>query len=84
LSPSREPDLEQREDRVDVDIREETTISDTQREAIIRARVGQGRFRANLQRVECAFLAIGARQVTSKAAGHCFELCKATCFVLGT
>jgi len=43
LSPSREPDLEQWEDRVEVDIRKDPKISDTQREAIIQARVGQGR-----------------------------------------
>src|SRR4051812_17660846 len=54
LSPSREPDLEQWEDRVEVDIREDTKIPDTQREAIIQARVGQGRFRANVQGVERA------------------------------
>ena len=40
LSPSREPDLEQWEDRVEVDIRKDSRIPDTQREAIIQARVG--------------------------------------------
>jgi len=54
LSPSREPDLEQWEDRVEVDIRKDTKIPDTQREAIIQARVGQGKFRANVQGVERA------------------------------
>jgi len=44
MSPSREPDLEQWEDRVEVDIREDAKIPETQREAIIQARVGQGGF----------------------------------------
>ena len=42
LSPSREPDLEQWEDRVEV-VYENPKIPDTQREAIIQARVGQRR-----------------------------------------
>ncbi|MEJ0086418.1 MAG: HNH endonuclease signature motif containing protein [Pseudomonadota bacterium] len=54
LSPSREPDLERWEERVEHDIREDPKIPDTQREAIIQARVGQGRFRANVQGVERA------------------------------
>jgi putative restriction endonuclease len=54
LSPSREPDLEQWEDRVEVDIRKDTKIPDTKREAIIQAREGQGKFRANVQGVERA------------------------------
>jgi putative restriction endonuclease len=37
LSPSREPDLERWEERVEHDIREDTMIPDTQREAIILA-----------------------------------------------
>ena len=39
LSPSREPDLERWEERVEHDIREDTKIPDTQRQAIILARV---------------------------------------------
>jgi hypothetical protein len=39
LSPSREPNLEQWEDRVEVDTREDPKIPDTQREAIVEARV---------------------------------------------
>ena len=54
LSPSREPDLEQWEERVEHDIRKDPKIPDTQREAIILARVGQGKFRANVQGVERA------------------------------
>src|SRR6186713_2486168 len=54
LSPSREPDLERWEERVEHDIREDTKIPDTQREAIILARVGQGKFRANVRGVERA------------------------------
>jgi hypothetical protein len=52
LGPSREPDLERWEERVEHDIREDPKIPETQREAIIQARVGQGRFRANVQGVE--------------------------------
>ena len=44
LSPSREPDLEVWEDRVEHDIRKDSKIPETQRDAIIQARVGQGRF----------------------------------------
>jgi hypothetical protein len=40
LSPSREPDLERWEERVEHDISEDTQIPDTQREAIILARIG--------------------------------------------
>jgi len=40
LSPSREPDLERWEERVEHDIRDDTKMPDTQREAIILARVG--------------------------------------------
>ena len=54
LSPSREPDLEQWEDRVEQNIREDTKIPVTDREAIILARVGHGKFRANVQGVERA------------------------------
>jgi len=54
LSPSREPDLEQWENRLEVDIREDTKTPETEAEAIIQARVGQGRFRANVQGVERA------------------------------
>jgi hypothetical protein len=54
MSPSREPTLEQWKDRVEVDIRKDSKIPDSQREAIIQARVGQGRFRANVQGVERA------------------------------
>jgi len=53
LSPSREPDLERWEDRVEV-VYENPKIPDTEAEAIIQARVGQGRFRANVQGVERA------------------------------
>jgi hypothetical protein len=41
MSPSREPTLEQWEDRVEVDIRKDTKIPDSQREAIIQARVAR-------------------------------------------
>lgn len=51
LSPSREPDLEQWEDRVEIDSRRDPKIPDTQ-EAIIQAHLGQGRFRANVQGAE--------------------------------
>ena len=55
LSPSREPDLEKWEEHVEQDIRQDSKIPDTQREAIIQARVWQGKFRANVQGVERAW-----------------------------
>jgi hypothetical protein len=54
LSPSRERGLEQWEERVEHDIRKDSKIPDTEREAIILARVGQVKFRANVQGVERA------------------------------
>jgi putative restriction endonuclease len=53
LSPSPEPDLERWEERVE-HVNEIPKIPETQPEAIIQARVGQGRFRANVQGVERA------------------------------
>ena len=70
LSPSREPDLEQWEDRVEVDIREDTKIPDTRREAIIQARVGQGRFRANVQGVERACRVTKVERLEHLVASH--------------
>jgi putative restriction endonuclease len=42
LSPSREPDLERSEERVEQNIREDPKIPDTQREAMVQPRAGEG------------------------------------------
>ena len=70
MSPSREPDLEQWEDRVEVDIRKDPKIPDTQREAIIQARVGQGWFRANVQGVERACRVTKVERLEHLVASH--------------
>ena len=70
MSPSREPDLEQWEDRVEVDIRKDTKIPDTERHAIIQARVGQGRFRANVQGVEHACRVTNVERLEHLVASH--------------
>lgn len=53
LSPSREPDIERWEESVE-QVNKNSKIPDTEAEAIILARVGQGKFRANVQSVERA------------------------------
>jgi putative restriction endonuclease len=70
LSPSREPDLERWEERVELDIREDTKIPDTQREAIILARVGLGKFRANVQGVERACRVTKVERMENLVASH--------------
>jgi putative restriction endonuclease len=70
MSPSWEPTLEQWEDRVEVDIRKDPKIPETQREAIIQARVGQGRFRANVQGVERACRMTKVERLEHLVASH--------------
>jgi hypothetical protein len=70
LSPSREPDLEQWEDPVEVDIRENTKIPAAERNAIIQARVGQGRFRANVHGVERACRVTNVERLDHLIARH--------------
>ena len=70
MSPSWEPTLEQWEDRVEVDIRKDPKIPDTQREAIIQARVGQGKFRANVQGVERACRVTKVERLEHLVASH--------------
>jgi putative restriction endonuclease len=54
ISPALEPTLEEWERRVEIGIREDGKIPQTEREALILARRGQGRFRASVQEVEHA------------------------------
>jgi hypothetical protein len=51
-SPSPDSDLEEWERRVEVEISQDGTIPDTERRALLLARRGQGRFRANVRLVE--------------------------------
>ena len=69
LSPSREPDLEQWEDRVEV-VNKNLKIPDTEAEAIIQARVGEGRFRANVQGVERACRVTKVERHSSNPSGN--------------
>lgn len=54
LSPGPEPTLEEWERRVEAAIREDHGLGETEREALVQARRGQGVFRANVQIVERA------------------------------
>ena len=54
VSPAREPSLEEWERRVGVAIRENRTIPETERQALVLARRGQGQFRANVLTIERA------------------------------
>jgi putative restriction endonuclease len=53
-SPAPEPTLEEWEHRVEEAIREDRRLGETEREALVQARRGQGIFRANVQTVERA------------------------------
>lgn len=54
VSPAPEPTLEEWERRVELSIRENRTLAETERLALVQARRGQGLFRANVQIVERA------------------------------
>ncbi|HVQ14000.1 MAG TPA: HNH endonuclease, partial [Vicinamibacterales bacterium] len=54
LSPALEPTLDEWERRVEVTIREDRRLAETTREALVKARRGQGVFRSNVQGVERA------------------------------
>jgi putative restriction endonuclease len=54
LSPSPEPTLEEWERRVEAAIRDDRQLSETEREALVMSRRGQGVFRANVQLIERA------------------------------
>jgi hypothetical protein len=54
LSPVPEADIEEWEERVETQISLDTNIPDTVRKALVQARRGQGKFRANLHVVERA------------------------------
>ncbi len=69
LSPSREPDLERWEERVE-HVNEIPKIPETQPQAIIQARVGQGRFRASVQGVERAYRVTKVERLEHLVASH--------------
>lgn len=52
--PARDLDIEDWEQRVEVAISEDRSIADTERQALVMARRGQGLFRANVRKVERA------------------------------
>jgi len=54
LSPSPEPTLEEWERRVEAAIRNDRQLAETEREALVLSRRGQGLFRANVQVIERA------------------------------
>jgi putative restriction endonuclease len=54
LSPAPEPTLEEWERRVEADIRNDRRLAETEREALVLSRRGQGLFRANVQLLERA------------------------------
>jgi hypothetical protein len=54
LSPALEPSLDEWERRVEAAIRADLDLSDTEREALVQARRGQGVFRTNVQAIERA------------------------------
>jgi putative restriction endonuclease len=54
LASPREPTLDEWERRVEVDIRENRQLEETERQALIQARRGQGLFRAKVQSIERA------------------------------
>lgn len=54
LSPAPEPTLEEWERRVEAKILDDRSLRDTEREALVQARRGQGVFRANVQTIERA------------------------------
>jgi hypothetical protein len=53
-SPAPDPTLEEWERHVELTIREDRRIAETERQALIQARRGQGQFRANVQQIERA------------------------------
>lgn len=54
VSPASEPTLDEWEQRVEASIRDDHALQDTQRQALIQARRGQGVFRTNVQSFERA------------------------------
>jgi hypothetical protein len=54
LSPAAEPTLEEWEHRIEAAIQDDRSLGETEREALVRARRGQGLFRSNVQTIERA------------------------------
>ena len=65
-----EPDLEEWERRVETEISQDTTISETEKKALISARRGQGRFKANVRRIEKACRVTKVERLEHLIASH--------------
>ncbi len=70
LTPAPEKDLEEWEHRVEVEITQDTRITDTDRQALILARRGQGLFRAKVRQVERACRITKVERLEHLVASH--------------
>jgi hypothetical protein len=70
VSPAPEPTLDEWEARIEAALRENKTIADTDRQALILARRGQGQFRANVQRIERACRVTKVERLEHLIASH--------------
>ena len=70
LSPALEPTLEKWERHVEKDISEDRRITETDREALVQARRGQGRFRSNVLCIERACRVTKVERLEHLIASH--------------
>jgi len=70
LSPAPEPTLEEWERRVEAKILDDRSLQDTEREALVQARRGQGVFRTNVQTIERACRVTKVEQREHLIASH--------------
>ncbi|PYS56829.1 MAG: HNH endonuclease [Acidobacteria bacterium] len=70
LSPASEPTLEEWERRVEAKILDDRSLRDTEREALVQARRGQGVFRTNVQTIERACRVTKVEQREHLIASH--------------
>ena len=70
LSPAPEPTLEEWERRVEAKILDDRSLRDTEREALVQARRGQGVFRTNVQTIERACRVTKVEQREHLIASH--------------
>ena len=70
LSPAPEPTLEEWERRVEAAIRDDRRLDETEREALVQARRGQGVFRGNVQAIERACRVTKVERREHLIAGH--------------
>ena len=70
VSPAREPTLEEWERRVEVDLQEDRTIPEAERQALVLARRGQGQFRAySADGPQLLYVSAGAHAYSASRAG---------------